>query len=222
MPWAGARLFWRAHGKRHTGPPSARLLQQITSALADGQPTPSVARLVTTLRLTFTVDSVISTTQPSLHAIFSQRPESPSWISTITTAMEHSDPGVLFCSLHAHPDDDYPYYWGMADERGEGPGAGLNRNWPLPQDTDDGAYLATLDDALAVIRAFTPRYLVVSAGFDTVAGDPVGGFGLTMEGLRKIGQRIACLDLPTVIVQEGGYLLETLGENVVAFLENFV
>jgi acetoin utilization deacetylase AcuC-like enzyme len=139
-----------------------------------------------------------------------------------TQAIFYSDPGALFCSLHAHPDDDYPYYWGTADERGEGPGAGLNRNWPLPQDTDDDAYLATLDEALAVIRAFTPRYLVVSAGFDTVAGDPVGGFGLTTEGLREIGQRIAGLDLPTIIVQEGGYLLETLGENAVAFLEGFV
>jgi len=99
---------------------------------------------------------------------------------------------------------------------------GLNRNWPLPRDTDDAAYLATLDDALAVIREFTPRYLLVSAGFDTVAGDSVGEFRVTTEGLREIGRRIASLNLPTVIVQEGGYLLDALGENAVAFLEAFV
>ncbi len=123
-----------------------------------------------------------------------------------TQAIFYSDPSVLFCSLHAHPDDDYPYYWGEADECGEGAGVGYNRNWPLPQGTDDARYLITLDAALAAIREFVPGHLVVSAGFDTVAGDPVGGFHVTTEGLHEIGRRIAGLGLPTVIVQEGGYL----------------
>lgn len=138
-----------------------------------------------------------------------------------TQAIFYSDPSVLFCSLHAHPDDDYPYYWGEAGECGEGAGVGYNRNWPLPQGTDDARYLITLDAALAVIREFAPGYLVVSAGFDIVAGDPVGGFRVTTEGLREIGRRIAGLNLPTVIVQEGGYLLDTLGENAVAYLQAF-
>ena len=139
-----------------------------------------------------------------------------------TQEIFYADPSVLFCSLHAHPDDDYPYYWGEADERGEGAGEGCNRNWPLPQGTDDAAYLAALDEALAVIRAFAPRYLVVSAGFDIAAGDPVGGFNVTPDGFNAIGRRIAALGLPTTIVQEGGYLLETLGENAAAFLQAFV
>jgi acetoin utilization deacetylase AcuC-like enzyme len=139
-----------------------------------------------------------------------------------TQIIFYSDPEVLFCSLHAHPDDDYPYYWGTVDERGEGPGVGLNRNWPLPQGTDDATYLATLDDALDVIREFAPGYLLVSAGFDILAGDPVGQFCVTVEGLREIGRRIANLNLPTVIVQEGGYLLDVLGESTVAFLDSFV
>jgi len=138
-----------------------------------------------------------------------------------TQAIFYADPAALFCSLHAHPDDDYPYYWGEADERGEGAGDGYNRNWPLPQGVDDEGYLAALDAALVAIHEFTPRYLVVSAGFDIVAGDPVGGFRVTTAGLREIGQRIAKLDLPTIIVQEGGYLLDTLGENAVAFLQAF-
>ncbi len=139
-----------------------------------------------------------------------------------TQEIFYADPSVLFCSLHAHPDDDYPYYWGEADERGEGAGEGYNRNWPLPQETDDAVYLAALDEALAVIRAFAPRYLVVSAGFDIAAGDPVGGFNVTREGFNAIGRRIAALSLPTTIVQEGGYLLETLGENAAAFLRAFI
>jgi acetoin utilization deacetylase AcuC-like enzyme len=135
-----------------------------------------------------------------------------------TQEIFYRDPSVLFCSLHAHPDDDYPYYWGEADERGEGDGAGFNRNWPLPQGIDDEHYLAALDEALAVIRAFAPNYLVISAGLDIAIGDPVGGFNITPTGFMAIGQRIRELNYPTVIVQEGGYLLEKLGENAVALL----
>jgi len=141
-----------------------------------------------------------------------------------TQAIFYADPTVLYCSLHAHPDDDYPYYWGEAGERGEGPGEGLNRNWPLPQGVGDAGYLAVLDEALAVIRQFDPGALVVSAGFDIAAGDPAGGFNVTAGGLGKIGRRIAGLrreGVPTVVVQEGGYRLETLEEDALAFLSGF-
>lgn len=139
-----------------------------------------------------------------------------------TQLLFYDNPTVLYCSLHVHPDADYPYYWGEADELGTGPGRDANRNWPLPPGTDDERYLTALDEALAVIRVFTPRYLIVSAGFDTVSGDPAGGFHLTKAGLAEIGRRIAAMDLPTLLVQEGGYLLETLGDNAVAFLQPFV
>ena len=138
-----------------------------------------------------------------------------------TQEIFYTDPSVLYCSLHTHPDTDYPFYWGDSDERGEGPGQGLNCNWPLPPGTDDVTYLAALEEALAVIREFEPRYLVVSAGFDITAGDPWGGFRVTPDGLREIGARIAALGLPGVIVQEGGYRLDTLGQNAAAFLRMF-
>jgi acetoin utilization deacetylase AcuC-like enzyme len=138
-----------------------------------------------------------------------------------TQLIFYDDPTVLFCSLHAHPDDDYPYYWGEAGERGAGAGLGFNHNWTLPQGCDDPTYLAALDAAAAVITAFAPRYLVLSAGWDTAAGDPVGGFALSPAGLAAAGRRIRALALPTVIVQEGGYLLERLGDNALAFLQAF-
>jgi acetoin utilization deacetylase AcuC-like enzyme len=138
-----------------------------------------------------------------------------------TQLIFYSDPTVLYCSLHVHPDQDYPYYWGDAGERGAGPGEGTNSNWPLPKGTGDQAYLATLDQALAAIREFAPRYLVLSAGFDIVQGDPEGGFCITGEGLQEIGRRVAALELPTVIILEGGYLLESLGESAVALLQAF-
>lgn len=141
-----------------------------------------------------------------------------------TQAIFYADPSVLYCSLHAHPDDDYPYYWGEAGERGEGPGVGLNRNWPLAQGTDDAGYLAALDEALAAIGGFGPDALVVSAGFDIAAGDPAGGFSVTAGGLGEIGRRIAGLraeGTPIVLVQEGGYRLETLERDATAFLGAF-
>ncbi len=141
-----------------------------------------------------------------------------------TQEIFYADPTVLYCSLHADPDEEYPYFWGSADELGSGAGLGYNRNWPLPAGADDAAYLTALAEALAVVSAFQPAYLVVSAGFDLLAGDPVatsGGFGVTLDGLAQIGARLAGLSLPTLIVQEGGYQHDRLGQAAVQFLRPF-
>ncbi|HSN77332.1 MAG TPA: histone deacetylase family protein, partial [Anaerolineae bacterium] len=115
-----------------------------------------------------------------------------------TQEIFYADPTVLTCSLHADPDEEYPYFWGAAAELGSGPGLGANRNWPLPAGTDDDAYLAALDEALDVVAAFQANYLLISAGFDLLAGDSVattGGFLITPEGLELIGRRLAGLGL---------------------------
>ncbi|MCC6169987.1 MAG: histone deacetylase family protein [Caldilineaceae bacterium] len=138
-----------------------------------------------------------------------------------TQMIFYRDPGVLTCSLHAHPDDDYPWFWGAADERGDGPGLGFNHNWTLPQNTGDEPYLAALAAALGIIASNDPAWLVVSAGFDIAVGDPVGGFAITPAGLAAIGAQIASLGVPTIIAQEGGYLLDRLGANALAFLGAF-
>jgi acetoin utilization deacetylase AcuC-like enzyme len=142
-----------------------------------------------------------------------------------TQEIFYADPTVLYCSLHADPDEEYPYFWGAADELGRGAGLGANRNWPLPAGADDAAYLAALEEALAVVEAFQPSFLVISAGFDLLQDDPVattGGFRVTLDGLEQIGRRLAGLGLPTVIVQEGGYQIDRLGEMAVRFLQQFV
>jgi acetoin utilization deacetylase AcuC-like enzyme len=141
-----------------------------------------------------------------------------------TQEVFYADPAVLYASLHADPAAEYPFYWGFADERGEGDAVGANLNVPLPFGTDDGAYLAALDGVLAAVREFAPKYLVLSAGFDLMVGDPVprgGGFRITMDGLRQIAERIAALGLPTAVVQEGGYNLERLGKYAVTLLRAF-
>jgi acetoin utilization deacetylase AcuC-like enzyme len=163
-------------------------------------------------------------------ALQSRQPEGSSRVAILDVDYHHgngtqlifyADPAVLFCSLHAHPDQEYPYYWGDSDEQGTGPGQGTNLNWPLPLGTDDAAYLDTLQEALAAIGNYAPHYLVVSVGFDTADGDPEGGFRLTDGGIAQVGRFIAALQLPTVIVQEGGYGLDRLGKHAAAFLGPF-
>ncbi len=136
-----------------------------------------------------------------------------------TQLIFYADPTVLFCSLHAHPDEEYPYYWGAADERGTGAALGTNRNWPLARGTGAVRYLAALAEALRAVRDFEPRYLVVSLGLDTVAGDPEGGFALTPGDFGELGRRVHSLEVPTVAIQEGGYLLQALGACATAFLQ---
>jgi len=138
-----------------------------------------------------------------------------------TQEIFYNHPDVLFCSIHGHPDQSYPYFWGLEEETGEGAGIGTNYNLPLPTGTGDEEYLAALEKALQKIRDFQPGFLVVSAGFDLIKGDPIGAFNISVKGLALISSKIASLNLPTVIVQEGGYLMEQLGNLAATFLVNF-
>jgi acetoin utilization deacetylase AcuC-like enzyme len=126
---------------------------------------------------------------------------------------------VLTISIHADPSTHYPYYSGYADEIGSGAGENVHRNFPLPAGSDDRAYLSALDQALDHIRRFGARMIVVSAGMDIYEGDPLGDFKITSQGINAIGKRIASINLPTLIVMEGGYNNDALGVNVKLLLE---
>lgn len=121
---------------------------------------------------------------------------------------------VLTVSIHGDPSFAYPYFSGFRDEKGLGEGAGYNVNLPLPEIIDAGQYHRTLDDALARIRRFKPTYLVVPAGFDTAKGDPTGTWPILARDFLEIGRAIGREGYPTLIVQEGGYRVRTLGANV--------
>ncbi|HQV69558.1 MAG TPA: histone deacetylase family protein [Thermoflexales bacterium] len=128
---------------------------------------------------------------------------------------------ALFVSIHAHPDRQYPYFSGGADERGTGRGRGFNFNYPLEKGVSDARYLAVLDGACADVTRFAPNFLVVSLGVDTFGGDPLGDFALTGAAFAQIGARIAKLNLPTAFVMEGGYAVDALGQNVLGVLRGF-
>jgi acetoin utilization deacetylase AcuC-like enzyme len=118
---------------------------------------------------------------------------------------------VLTISIHADPNCDFPFHWGYADERGEQAGTGYNVNYPLSRDTDLALYMSHLGNALEAIRETGCQSLVISMGYDTVRGDPLGGFRLWPDDYYPIGRAIASLGLPTLIAQEGGYAVDRLG-----------
>ncbi len=126
---------------------------------------------------------------------------------------------VLYVSLHGDPGGIYPYYSGFATERGAGGGEGATLNVPLSAGTDGDGYLAALDEGLDAIRTFDPDApLVISLGFDTYHADPICNLALQTDDYRRIGSAIAGLGLSAVALQEGGYAVEALGANAVAFL----
>lgn len=133
----------------------------------------------------------------------------------------YADDRVLTVSIHADPAHDYPYFVGYADELGEGEGEGNNLNVPLPLHTTGEWYLQSIELVLDRIHLFQPWALVVAVGFDTYGGDPISKFSLDTPDYPIIARRIKKLNVPTVIVQEGGYHLESLGRNAAAFLGEF-
>ena len=128
---------------------------------------------------------------------------------------------VLTISIHADPHFEYPYYAGYANETGTGAGLGFHKNFPLAKGTDDTTYLSALEEALNLIRDFAPNYLIISAGMDIYADDPLGKIRVTTDGIEKIGKGISALGLPTVIIMEGGYNNDALGRNIMRFLGAF-
>jgi acetoin utilization deacetylase AcuC-like enzyme len=128
---------------------------------------------------------------------------------------------VLFVSIHADPATDYPFYWGHADETGEGEGEGATLNLPLPRGTRLAEFERALAVALERIARFGAHILVCSYGADTFAGDPISFFEIGTQDYAAIARRIAALGLPTAILMEGGYAVDALGANVASFLSGF-
>lgn len=125
---------------------------------------------------------------------------------------------VLVCSLHIDPNGYPVHFWGYEDECGEGEGLGTNVNLPVAMGASEEVVLARFQEGVRAVTAFEPQALVVSLGLDLAHDDPLSASGMTEEGFRHMAQGIMDLGLPTVLVQEGGYLGPSLARNAVAFL----
>lgn len=125
---------------------------------------------------------------------------------------------VQVVSLHGDPERAYPYLTGFRDEVGSGAGAGTTTNYPLAERTSDDAYLGVLTAACADVASFGTELLVVSLGLDTFVGDPISDLSVTTDGFAACGALVRELGLPTVVLQEGGYATDELGENARSWL----
>ncbi len=130
----------------------------------------------------------------------------------------YESPRVFFASVHADPDFAYPFFTGRPEEAGAGDGLGFTANFPVPPDADERTWMAALDRAIGAIGRFGPADLVVSLGTDTARDDEVGGLGLDAGSFERAARRVSRLDRPTLVVQEGGYHLPTIGRCVANFL----
>ena len=124
-----------------------------------------------------------------------------------------NDPSVLFVSLH-----QWPFYPGTGgpDDQGE-----TLVNIPLAAGTGDAGYLRAFETAEAAITRFEPELLLVSAGFDAHADDPLAELELSAGVFRELARRASGLAPRVAALLEGGYNVETLPDLVGAALEGF-
>jgi len=129
---------------------------------------------------------------------------------------------VFYFSTH-----QYPFYpgTGSADERGAGKGYGYTLNVPLPAGAGDEEVLPVYEKLLPeVYESFRPQFVIVSAGYDLHADDPLTHLRVSDEGVRRIARSIVRLSegLPLLFTLEGGYDLRALSEGVHSTLEEML
>ena len=122
---------------------------------------------------------------------------------------------MLVGSVHVDPGAGwFPHFVVFAVETGSGAGAGANKNLPLPPGAGDEPWLDAVKELADWARTAGATSLVVPLGVDAAAGDPESPLRVSAAGFRRAGRLLGGLGLPTVLVQEGGYDLESLGQLV--------
>lgn len=137
-----------------------------------------------------------------------------------TNAAFHATPEVLFVSLHESP--LYPGT-GPASDVGSGAGEGYTVNIPVAAGTGDAQYLSLVEHVVGPLaRAYEPRLVLISAGFDAHRDDPLADVELTEQGFAALAgsvRRLAAeLGAPVGAVLEGGYDLRALAASTAATL----
>jgi len=136
-----------------------------------------------------------------------------------TQHLFEEDPTVMYVSLHEDPTMCYPGT-GHKSEKGKGPGLGYTLNFPFPPRSGNQEYLAVMEEnVLPALENFNPDGVMISAGFDAHANDPLAHMRLTESAYAQMGRMLADLAQThcqgrIVTVLEGGYNLEVLGDCV--------
>jgi acetoin utilization deacetylase AcuC-like enzyme len=142
-----------------------------------------------------------------------------------TQAIFYRDPSVFYFSTHLSP--HYPGT-GLEHETGDGPGRGTTLNRPLPDFAGRAEILGAFEQDLVPAAArFRPELVLVSAGFDSRLGDPLGGFTLTDQDFGDLTRLLCAIAAEhaegrLVSVLEGGYDLRGLAAAVRAHVEALI
>jgi acetoin utilization deacetylase AcuC-like enzyme len=129
-----------------------------------------------------------------------------------TQAIFWNEPEFLTGSVHVDPGAGwFPHYIGFADET-----SGVNCNIPVPPGTGDESWIRAVADLAD--WAADADVLVVALGVDAAGGDPESPLEVTPDGFRRAGRILGGMGLPTVVVQEGGYDLDRIGDLVLEVL----
>ncbi len=139
-----------------------------------------------------------------------------------TQAVFWRRPDVFYGSVHVDPGAGwFPHVQGYADEVGEGDGEGTTRNEPLVPGTGDIHWVEAVARLAEAAIEFRAEALVISLGLDAAEADPESPLRVSEKGYAGAGRLLAGLELPTVLIQEGGYHLPSLGDLVVGVLAGF-
>jgi acetoin utilization deacetylase AcuC-like enzyme len=139
-----------------------------------------------------------------------------------TQAVFWQRPDVFYGSVHVDPGAGwFPHVQGYAEETGAGPGAGTTCNEPLAPETGDIEWIEAVARLAEAALLFRAEALVISLGLDASDDDPDSPLRVTRDGYAGAGRLLAGLGLPTVLIQEGGCHLPTLGSLVTDVLAGF-
>jgi acetoin utilization deacetylase AcuC-like enzyme len=140
-----------------------------------------------------------------------------------TQSIFYARDDVWYGSVHVDPGAGwFPHFLGFADETGSGTGEGFTCNVPLPPGSGDDRWLAAVRQLTLAAQAAGCQGLVVSLGVDAAVEDPESPLRVSAAGFAAAGRLLAGMGLPTILVQEGGYHLPTLGPLVAQVLSAFV
>jgi acetoin utilization deacetylase AcuC-like enzyme len=139
-----------------------------------------------------------------------------------TASIFYGRADVFYGSVHVDPGAGwFPHVVGFADETGAGDGTGATLNLPLQPGAGDRSWLRAVERLRDAVTEHGATALVVSLGVDAAADDPESPLRVTRDGYASAGRILADLRLPSVLVQEGGYHLASLGGLVTAFVQPF-